>query len=189
MTQFTSEPYVSGCPEYLADRNVSDHAAHVAHMSPRTPKPAQYHRIPRHLFESEGFQQQLKAACDKLNFADKRPRDRLSSISGRFVKLPQTIETDSFNRRQSQTPVYYYWPERYQGWSGETTSHWPASSSAIAGRHETSWGSSTIELLFAILPLLNNGATQSKDFALMDFEFGSRSASLGLAPLGPYGVS
>ncbi|CAK0824650.1 unnamed protein product, partial [Prorocentrum cordatum] len=50
-----------------------------------------------HLFESEGFQQQLKAACDKLNFADKRPRDRLSSISGRFVKLPQTIETDSFN--------------------------------------------------------------------------------------------
>eukprot|EP00959_Pyramimonas_sp_CCMP1952_P016630 352629-Pyramimonas_sp.AAC.1 len=71
MAQPTSEPAVSDYPAYLADRNVSDHAAHVVRVSQRTVKPAQSNRIPRDLFESEGYQQQLKAVRDKLNYADK----------------------------------------------------------------------------------------------------------------------
>eukprot|EP00959_Pyramimonas_sp_CCMP1952_P384151 8050728-Pyramimonas_sp.AAC.1 len=73
MTKLISGPAVIGCPEYLSDRNVSGHAAHVVRMSQRVLKPAQSHRIPRRLFTTEGLQQQFKVACDKLNYADKSP--------------------------------------------------------------------------------------------------------------------
>eukprot|EP00959_Pyramimonas_sp_CCMP1952_P148336 3103449-Pyramimonas_sp.AAC.1 len=60
MPQLTAEPGVIDCPERLAESNVSDHAARVAKITQRVLRPACAHRIPRHLFESEEFQEQLK---------------------------------------------------------------------------------------------------------------------------------
>eukprot|EP00959_Pyramimonas_sp_CCMP1952_P340574 7133264-Pyramimonas_sp.AAC.1 len=73
MAQLTAEPGAIDCPERLAETNVSDHAARAVKITQRSLRPAHAHRVPRHLFESDEFQKQLKIVCDKLNYADKSP--------------------------------------------------------------------------------------------------------------------
>ncbi|CAK0862371.1 unnamed protein product, partial [Prorocentrum cordatum] len=71
--QIHAVPRVQGLPEALAEKGVSDHAAQSCSNSQGATKPVEYQQIPRHIFESEAFQDLLNSVTRQLGFESRSP--------------------------------------------------------------------------------------------------------------------
>eukprot|EP00959_Pyramimonas_sp_CCMP1952_P153843 3218446-Pyramimonas_sp.AAC.1 len=131
MAQPTSGPAVIGCPGNLADRNVSDRAAHVVCISQRALKPARSHRIPRRLFEAQGFQQQLKVVCDKLSNADKSPPRQIELRKWAVREVALDYRDRLLRQAPESNTALVLLARQMSRVVWRTTPNWPTSSSTI----------------------------------------------------------